>query len=219
MDQNISDSKSHIFFFFFFFANIISGVQLYSTRSMDIIRFFFILEFTAENLKPNKNQRKRSPIMQYIFAQKTSLILQISTLLRLKIIFSQNTAKKLSQFTNFPAAMFLINVRKNICAASFPDAQELLSWNTLKENVCIFLYISLKKVYFKDLARFYVVVWGVGGGWIISLRRLAVWVSENVSQFFILIEIFWNSAIFQYFNTFINSIKTLKLSRQFELRR
>ena len=115
------------FFFFFFFANIISGVQLYSTRSMDIIRFFFILEFTAENLKPNKNQRKRSPIMQYIFAQKTSLILQISTLLRLKIIFSQNTAKKLSQFTNFPAAMFLIGVRKNICAASFPDAQELLS--------------------------------------------------------------------------------------------
>ena len=88
---------------------------------------FFIPEFIAENLKPNKNQRKRSPILQYIFAQKTSLILRISTLLKLKIICSQNTAKKPSHFTNFPADMFLFGVRKNICTASFPDAQELLS--------------------------------------------------------------------------------------------
>ena len=145
--------------------------------TVDIIRFFFILEFIAENLKPQKNQRKRSPILQYIFAQKTSLILRISALLKLKIICSQNTAKKLSQFTNFPADMFLFGVRKNICTASFPDAQELLSWNTVKANVCIFLYISLRKFCFKDLARFYMVVWGVGGGWIISLRGLAVWVS------------------------------------------
>ena len=138
---------------------------------------FFIPEFIAENLKPNKNQRKRSPMLQCVFAQKTSLILRISTLLKLKIICSQNTAKKLSQFTNFPADMFLFGVRKNICTASFPDAQELLSWNTLKANICIFLYISLRKFCLKDLARFYMMVWEVGGGWIISLRGLAVWVS------------------------------------------
>ena len=117
---------------------------------------FFIPEFVAENLKANKNQRKRSLILQYSFAQKTSLILRISTLLKLKIICSQNTAKKLSQFTNFPANMFLFGVRKKICTAPFSDAQELLSWSTLKANICIFLYISLRNFYFKDVSRFLV---------------------------------------------------------------
>ena len=95
---------------------------LFSHVPMDIIRLFFIPEFAAENLRANKNQRKRSLILQYSFVQKPSLILRISTLLKLKIICSQSTAKKLSQFTNFPAGMFLFVVRKNICAAPFPDA-------------------------------------------------------------------------------------------------
>ena len=94
---------------------------------VDIIRIFFIPGFIAENLKANKNHPKRSLILQYSFAQKTSLILRISTLLKLKIICSQNTAKKRSQFTNFPTEMFLFDVRKNIFTAPFPDAQELLS--------------------------------------------------------------------------------------------
>ena len=96
------------------------------TRSVGIISFF-IPEFVAENLKANKNQRKRSLILQYSFVQKTSLILLISNLLKLKIIFSQNTAKRISQFTNFPTNMFLFRTRKNICTAPFPDAQELFS--------------------------------------------------------------------------------------------
>ena len=135
-----------------FLKNTISSVQLYSTRSSGHHQSFSIPEFVAENLKANKNQRKRSLILQYSFAQKISLILRISILLKLKIICSQNTAKKLYQFTNFPGNMFLA-------------------------NVCIYLYISLRKFCFKDLARFYLVVWGNGGGKIISLRRLAVWVS------------------------------------------
>ena len=136
--------------------------------------FLFIPEFIAENLKPNKNQRKRSPILQYIFAQKTSLILRISTLLKLKIICSQNTAKKLSQSTNFPADMFLFGVRKKHlhCINSWRQRTTFLKHCEIK---C--LYISVYLFCFKDLARFYPVVWGVGGGWIISLRGLAVWVS------------------------------------------
>ena len=106
---------------------------------VDIIRVFFIPEFVAENLKANKNQRKRSLILQYSFAQKTSLILRTSTHLTLKIICSCNTAKNLSDFTNFPADMFLCSVRKDICTVPFLDAQELHSWSTLKANVCIFL--------------------------------------------------------------------------------
>ena len=128
---------------------------------VDIISFV-IPEFVAENLKANKNQRKRSLILQYSFAQKTSLILRISTLLKLKITCSQNTAKKLSQFTNFPANMFLFGVSKNIRTTPFPDVQELLSRRTLKANVCIFLYISLRNFFFKDVVRLYLVVWGVG---------------------------------------------------------
>ena len=93
---------------------------------VDIISFC-IPEFVAENLKANKNQRKRSRILQCSFAQKTTLILRISTLLKLKITFSQNTAKRLSQFTNFPTNMFLFGARKDICTAPFPDAPELLS--------------------------------------------------------------------------------------------
>ena len=37
---------------------------------VDIIRVVFIPEFVAENLKANKNQRKRSFISQYSFALK-----------------------------------------------------------------------------------------------------------------------------------------------------
>ena len=167
----------NLIFVIFFWKYYFGRTTLFHTFQWTSSDFFFIPEFIAENLKPNKNQRKRSPILRYIFAQKTSLILRISALLKLKIICSQNTAKNLSQFTPFPAEMFLFGVRKNICTTSFPDVQELLSWNTLKANVCIFLYISLRKFCLKNLARFYLVVWEVGGGWIISLRRLAVWVS------------------------------------------
>ena len=111
--------------------------------AVDIIRVSFIPEFVAENLKSNKSQPKRSLILKYRFAQKTSLILRISTLIKLKITCSQNTAKTLSQFTNFPESMFLFDVKKSICPAPFPVAQELLYWTTLKVNFCIFLYISL----------------------------------------------------------------------------
>ena len=49
--------------------------------------------------------------------------------------------------------MFLFGVRKNICAAPFIDAQELPSSSTLKANVCIFLYISLRNVLFQGRSK------------------------------------------------------------------
>ena len=86
--------------------------------------------------------------------------------------------------------------QKNICTAPFLDAQELHSWSTLKANVCIFLYISLRKFLFQRRSK---VLSGKGwdvGGWITSLSRLAVWAFQNDLQFFILIDIFKNSTIF-----------------------
>ena len=52
-------------------------------------------------------------------------------------------------FLKFSESMFLFGVRKNVCTAPFLDAQELHSWSTLKANVCMFLYISLRKFFFQ----------------------------------------------------------------------
>ena len=112
------------------FEKIISGIRFYiwSEVPVDIISFFLISDFLAEYLKA---------------------FLRNSTQLTLKIICSRNIAKNVSDFTNFLANIFLFGVRKNICTAPFLDAQELHSWSTLKANVCIFLYISLRKFLFQ----------------------------------------------------------------------
>ena len=94
---------------------------------VDIIRVFIIPEFVVENLKVNKNQRKKIThfIMQFCSRNLTHFTNLNS--FEMKIICLQNTAKKHPQFTNFPANMFLFGVTKNICPAPFPDTQELLS--------------------------------------------------------------------------------------------
>ena len=110
-----------------------------------------------------------------------------------------NKVKNFTHFTNFPANMAIVGVRKSICTAL---------------NVRLLLYISLRKCCSREVESFYLV-----GNWIISLRRPALWISYNVLKFFILIEIFGISAIFHHFDTSINSIETLKFLRQFELQR
>ena len=110
----------------------------------------------------------------------------------------------------FAINMFLVVLRKNICTVPFLDVQKQHSRNTWKPNACMFLYISVGKFCSRDVGNFYLV-----REWIIALRRLTVWNSENVLKFLILIEIFGNLTIFQYFYTSINSIETLKFSRQF----
>ena len=79
----------------------------------------------------------------------------------------------------------------------------------LKANVFIFLYISLRNFLFQWRSKIL-----SGGTWRKAEKRLAVWVSWDLLYFFILIEIFRNSNIFLYFDTFINSIGTLKFSKQ-----
>ena len=119
----------------------------------------------------------------------------------LKVICSCIIARNFFHFTNFAGNMFLLCVRKRIYvngAVPFLDAQELHSWSTLKANVCIFLYISIRNFLFQrsSMILFSGNRWGVGDGWIIFLRRIVVWVSSYVIQFFIQIEIFRNLTIF-----------------------
>ena len=206
-DQNINDSKGQIwnsfFEILFWVHNFFIFVCTFQwTRS----EFFLISDFLAESLKANKNQRKISLILQYSFSQKTSFIWWTSTSssMAMKIICSHNIAETTFQQTCFclvsgkkiaEIVKYHILTRKN-CDNS---------WNTLKANVCIFLYISVRKNFFQRSTK---ICWGsvcVGGG-----GGGEYWVADDCLGlvkcyiFFILIEIFGNSTIFKtlsFFNT------------------
>ena len=121
----------------------------YNFFPVDIIRVFFNCRFSCRKSQSQQKLVKKSLVLQYSFAQKASLILWTLTHLILKVTCSCKTAKSLSNFTNFPANMFLFGVGKNIGTKLFPDAQELHSWTNLKANVCIFLYISAGRFLFQ----------------------------------------------------------------------
>ena len=95
---------------------------------------------------------------------------------------------------NFPENMSLFGVRNSICTAPFLDTQDVVLgnqemvqykcyfWDQTEKcfreaNVCIFLYISVRKFYSRDVVRLYMVGGKLRVGWIISLRQLAVWAS------------------------------------------
>ena len=138
--------------------NVFIFVHMLQWTSSDV---FLISDFLVESFKDNKNQQKRSNFLQHSFALEPSLILRTSTHLMLKIICSRNTAKNLSDFTNFRANLFLFGFRKDICTAPFLDAQELHFSSTLKANVCIFLYISVRKFLFQRCSKIL-----SGGKWV-----------------------------------------------------
>ena len=64
-------------------------------------------------------------------------------------------------FTNFPANIFLFGVRKHLYCIIF-DPKELHSSSTLKANVCIYLYISVRKYLFQRRSK---ILSGSGVGW------------------------------------------------------
>ena len=70
---------------------------------VDIISLFLISDFLAESLKANKNWRKRLLILQFSFAQKTSIILLTSAHSTMTKVCSRNAVKKplsLKKFSN-----------------------------------------------------------------------------------------------------------------------
>ena len=122
-----------------------------------------------------------------------------------------NIAKNLSDFTNFLANMFLCDVRKNICTASFLDTQELHSWSTLKVNVRIFLYITLKKNLFPR--RNNVLSGGEWDGGRLN-KFLKVVLRLGLAKCLTILHFnrnFWKFNYFLHFDTSIYSIKTFKL--------
>ena len=149
---------------------------------VDIIRVFFIPEFVAKSLKANKNQPIISPILQYSFTQKTTLILRISTLLKLKIKCSQNTLSQKNTFSvyKFSSKHFSVWCKKKHlhCTISWRPRTTFLKYF---ESKCLYIsvYLSKKSLVSKTWQDF---IWwygevGGGGCWIISLRWLVVWLS------------------------------------------
>ena len=115
LDQNINDSKSHIWSSFF--LNIISGIKHFyicPEVPVDIIRVFFNFRFSGRKFQIQQKQAKKITHFTIHFCSKN-------------LTHFTNTAKDLSDFKNFPANMFLFGVRKNICTTPFLDAQELHS--------------------------------------------------------------------------------------------
>ena len=96
----------------------------------------------------------------------------------------QFQSKNLSFFTNLDS----LDIKNNMLS-QFLDAQERNFWSTLKANVCIFLYISVR-IFFQRRSNILSDGSGLGEGWIISWSGLIVWF------FFILTEIFENLLFF-----------------------
>ena len=79
-----------------------------------------------------------------------------------------NTATNLTHFTNFPAGMFLVGVRKCIYTALFLEVKELHFQSTWKGGVCIFEYISVRQFLFQWRRQILSDGEG-GGGWCVCL--------------------------------------------------
>ena len=154
--------------------NVFTFVQTFQWTSSDI---FFSFRFSS---RKSKNQELANKVTDFTirFCSKSLTHFTNFNSLDIENNMLRSTAKNLSEFTNFPVSMFLCGVRKNICTTPFLDAQELHFWITLKANVCMFLYISLKKFHFRG-----VVLsggGGMGGNWIISSWRVAVLALQNI---------------------------------------
>ena len=128
--------------------------------------YFLISGFLAQSIKANKEQNN-------------SLILQTSTNSTLQKLYSRNTAKNFTHFTNFPAYMFVIGVRKNICTAPLLDTKKAEFWKRL-ESKCLYIPLQLSQ----NVGCIYRV-----RVWKSSLRRFAVSASYNVLQLFFSIQI------------------------------
>ena len=127
MDQNIDDSKSQIWNSFF-----------------KILRYYFghttFLYSSARSIGHTENffwQKLAKKITHFTiqFRSKNLTYFTNLDLLTLKIICSRNAAKNLSDFKSFPADMFLLGIRENICNAFLKYF----------ESKCLYISVYLRK--------------------------------------------------------------------------
>ena len=148
LDQNINDSKSHLWNSFF--ETIISDIQLFYVRSnvpVNIIRVFSNSDLQAESLKAKTNLSFYNTVLP----KKTSLILRTSTRLALGITCSHKKSQKPFWVYNFSElakfTYFLLRFQKTTTAITTKKQKTFALHHFLKAKncipVCIFLYIFM----------------------------------------------------------------------------
>ena len=148
LDQNINDSKSHLWNSVF--ENIISDIQLFYIRSnvpVNIIRAFLISDLLAEILKAKTNLSFYNTVL----LKKTSLILRTSTRLALGITCSRKKSQKPFWVYNFSDLAkfiyFLLRFQKTTLTITTKKQKPFALHHFLKAKncipVCIFLYIFI----------------------------------------------------------------------------
>ena len=210
--------------FFFFFEDVISGIFghttcLYSPTYFSghyQFVFFNFLIFYQQVLKPTKTSEKVHSFYDKVLL-KIILFMNLNSLEIENNMLLQHSQKPFSLYT-FSSQYFSVWCQKKHLPCSISWRLRTAFLKHFKATVCIFLYISVRKFLFQRCSKI-LSCWREGwwSGWIISLTRIAVGPSSDVLQFFILIEIFGNSTIFQHFDTSIYNIKTVKFSIQFWL--
>ena len=194
MDQYRNDSKYHVYYSFF--ENIISGIEVYTSLHVlvDIIRAFFYSGFSS--IKSLSQWKLVKNITHFL---KPHLFYEPQLTWHWKPYAPETQPKtfltlQLSQQTCF----CIVSKKKSVS----------------KANVCIFLYISLKKFLFQRCSK-------ILGGGIARGQRLNNFLKASCYLGLVKCTIFHfnlNFWKFNYFSAFlycIYSIKTLKFSRQF----
>ena len=93
------------------------------------------------------SQQKASKLIKTHFTNFNSLDIENNML-------PQHSQKPFWPYKFSSKHVHVYGVRKNICTAPFLNALVLHSWSTLKANVCIFLYIFLRRFLFQRCSKF-----------------------------------------------------------------
>ena len=129
----------------------------------------------------------------------------------------QFRSKNLTHFTNLSS----FEIENNMLPKH--SQKTLLVYKFSRKHVsgkCLYISVYLsKKILFQRLSKILSSGMGEWGRQNNFLKAACCLGLVKCFTIFISIEFFWNLTIFQYFDTFINSIKKLKFSRQFGLRR
>ena len=148
--KEVLPSQKKVLFYYFYYLKYYFGhiIFLYlstlSTRSSGHDQNFLKI-FTFFSRKSDSQQKLVNKITYFILQLLSGNPIHFMNLnVNLKEMEDNihKIVKTLFHFTHFPA-----NTSRNV-TVPFLDAQELHSWSTLKANVCIFLYISVRKFVF-----------------------------------------------------------------------
>ena len=144
--------KSHIWNSFL--ENVISGIQKFyicPDVSVDIIILFFNFGFSSRKSQSQQKLAKKITHFTIQFCSKN--FTHFANLNSLKMICSLSTAKNLSDFTNLEQTCFYLVSEKIFALHHFFTPKNCILetlWKYISVlNVCIFLYISLRKILFQ----------------------------------------------------------------------